>query len=238
MKMSVVIPAYNEEKYIGDCLQSLVDIAGDELYEIIVVDNNSTDKTAAIAKSFGGITVVKEKRKGTSFARQKGFEVAQGDLIAFIDADTLVTKKWIEKVKNEFFSNKDLVCLSSPYNVYDISFLKRAAVWSYWNILAYPVYVLFLRYMVLGADFVVRRKALEKIGGFDEKFIFYGDDTDIARRLHQVGKVKFIRKALVHSSGRRLNKEGMVKSGSKYAANFLWDVLFHKPLHKKFRSWR
>ncbi len=238
MKLSVVIPAYNEEKYIADCLESLIEIAGDELFEIIVVDNNSRDKTYAVAKSFKGVTVVKEKEKGTSHARQKGFSVATGDLIAFIDADTLVTKDWIEKVKEEFFANKQLVCLSSPYRFYDLSPAKQILVWSYWNVLAYPVYVLFLRYMVLGANFVVRRKALEKIGGFDEKFVFYGDDTDIARRLHAVGEVKFVRKALVNSSGRRLKKEGMVKSGTRYAASFVWDVLFHKPFDKKFRSWR
>lgn len=238
MKLSVVIPAYNEEKYIADCLQSLIEIAGDELYEIIVVDNNSTDKTNAIARSFKGVTVVKEKRKGTSFARQKGFQIAKGDLIAFIDADTLVTQGWIQKVKEEFFTDKHLVCLSSPYTFYDLSRAKRILVWSYWNILAYPVYVLLLRYMVLGANFVVRRKALEKIGGFDDDFVFYGDDTDIARRLHTVGKVKFVRRALVSSSGRRLQKEGMVKTGTKYAASFVWDVIFHRPLSKQFRDWR
>ncbi len=238
MKLSVVIPAYNEEKYIGGCLQSLIDKAEDDIYEIIVVDNASTDKTAEVAKSFKGVRVVKEKRKGLTRARQAGLLAARGDLVAYIDADTHIKDEWLHKVKKEFEKNPRLVCLSAPYSLYDVSKWKRILVWSYWNLLAYPTYKLIMQYMVLGANFVARRNVLMKIGGFDATIEFYGEDTDIARRLHKIGKVKFLRKSLVSSSARRMEAEGWVKIGLKYTANFISEVLLHRPANQKYHDYR
>ncbi|GIW67100.1 MAG: hypothetical protein KatS3mg095_0998 [Candidatus Parcubacteria bacterium] len=82
MKISVIIPAYNEEKGIENTLKRIPK----EVFEIIVVDNNSTDKTAEIAKKLGA-KVVKEARQGYGYALQKGFKTAQGDIIVTLDAD-------------------------------------------------------------------------------------------------------------------------------------------------------
>ena len=238
MKLSVVIPAYNEEKYIGACLDELITTAGNDIYEIIVVDNASTDRTSAIAKSYKGVKVVKETKKGLTRARQAGLMAAKGELIAYIDADTHVKKGWFHRVIKEFEKNPRLVCLSAPYNLYDVSKWKRMLVWSWWNILAYPTYRLLMQYMVLGASFVAKRSVLLKIGGFDESVAFYGEDTNIARRLHKIGKVKFMRKAFVNSSARRLDTEGWVKTAAKYGTNFLSEVLRHKPATKEYKDYR
>lgn len=238
MKLSVVIPAYNEEKYIGGCLQSLIDKAGDDIYEIIVVDNASTDKTAEVAKSFKGVRVVKEKRKGLTRARQAGLLASKGDLVAYIDADTQVKDSWLHRVKREFEKNPRLVCLSAPYSLYDVSKWKRVLVWSYWNLLAYPTYMLLMKYMVLGANFVARRSVLMKIGGFDATIEFYGEDTNIARRLAKAGKVKFLRSSLVNSSARRMEAEGWLKIGLKYTANFISEILRHRPVHQEYNDYR
>ncbi|GIW67109.1 MAG: hypothetical protein KatS3mg095_1007 [Candidatus Parcubacteria bacterium] len=82
MKISVIIPAYNEEKGIENTLKRIPK----EVFEIIVVDNNSTDKTAEIAKKLGA-KVVKETKQGYGYALQKGFNIAQGDIIVTLDAD-------------------------------------------------------------------------------------------------------------------------------------------------------
>lgn len=238
MNLSVVIPAYNEEKYIGDTLQSLIDKAGDDIYEIIVVDNASSDNTAEVAKSFKGVRVVREKRKGLTRARQAGLLAAKGDLIAYIDADTHVKDDWLHRVKREFEKNPRLVCLSAPYSLYDVSKWKRILVWSYWNLLAYPTYKLLMQYMVLGANFVARRNVLMKIGGFDATIEFYGEDTDIARRLARAGKVKFLRKSLVTSSARRMEAEGWLRIGLKYTANFISEILLHRPAHQDYNDYR
>ncbi len=86
--ISVVVPAFNEEKFIGRCLEALKRQDFSEKYEIIVVDNNSTDKTAQIAKRMG-VKVVSEKKQGDVFALRKGCSEAQGEIIAITDAETL-----------------------------------------------------------------------------------------------------------------------------------------------------
>ena len=238
MKISVVIPAYNEEKYIGGCLDELITSAGKDIFEIIVVDNASTDHTAQVAKKYKGVKVVREARKGLTRARQAGLMAAKGDLIAYIDADTHVKPGWFARVKKEFEKNPRLVCLSAPYNLYDVYKWKRVLVWSWWNFLAYPTYKLLMQYMVLGANFVAKRSVLLKIGGFDENVAFYGEDTNIARRLHKVGKVKFLRKALVNSSARRIEAEGVLRIGLKYGFNFISEIVRHKPLHQDYKDYR
>jgi glycosyltransferase involved in cell wall biosynthesis len=238
IKLSVIIPAYNEEKYIASSLESLIEKAGKDIYEIIVVDNASTDNTAAIASKFKGVKVVREERKGLTRARQAGLMAAKGDLVAYIDADTHIKPHWFAYVKKEFSRNKRLVCLSAPYSLYDVSKWKRMLTWSYWNLLAYPTYMLLMKYMVLGANFVAKRSVLLKIGGFDETIEFYGEDTDIARRLHKIGKVKFLRKSLVSSSARRMEAEGWLKIGLKYTTNFVSEVLLHRPANQKYQDYR
>ncbi|HYK08748.1 MAG TPA: glycosyltransferase family A protein [Candidatus Eisenbacteria bacterium] len=238
MRLSVVIPAYNEEKYIGACLEKLITEAGEDIFEIIVVDNASTDRTSAVAKKFKGVKVIREERKGLTRARQAGLLAAKGELVAYIDADTHIKPEWFHKVHKEFERNKRLVCLSAPYSLYDVSKWKRVAMWSYWNFLAYPTYALLMRYMVLGANFVAKRSVLLKIGGFDESIEFYGEDTDIARRLHKIGKVKFLRKSMVDSSPRRMEAEGWLRMGFKYGFNFVSEILMHKPLHQEYKDHR
>jgi glycosyltransferase involved in cell wall biosynthesis len=238
MRLSVVIPAFNEEKYIGACLEKLITEAGEEIFEIIVVDNASTDHTAAVARKFKGVKVVREERKGLTRARQAGLLAAKGELVAYIDADTHIKPEWFHKVHKEFERNKRLVCLSAPYSLYDVSKWKRVAMWSYWNFLAYPTYALLMRYMVLGANFVAKRSVLLKIGGFDESIEFYGEDTDIARRLHKIGKVKFLRKSMVNSSARRMEAEGYVMTGVKYVSNFFSEVFLHRPASQRYQDHR
>src|ERR1019366_8076903 len=89
MRVSLVIPAYNEKHHIKACLDH---IASQRVvpYEVIVVDNASTDKTAAIARSYDFVTLITEKRQGVVFARDTGFNLARGDIIGRIDADTLL----------------------------------------------------------------------------------------------------------------------------------------------------
>lgn len=98
MRISVIIPAYNEEKYIGKTLQSIKDADknGYEV-EIIVVNGGSTDKTEEVAKSYGA-RVLNEPHRGIGFARQQGLLVAEGDIVAFTDADTIVPKDWLIKL--------------------------------------------------------------------------------------------------------------------------------------------
>ncbi len=90
--VSVVIPAYNEEKLIGKTLETIKQQTYKKL-EIIVVDNNSTDNTAKICREYD-VTVIKEERKGVGYARQKGCMAAKGDIIVMSDADIIAPPDW------------------------------------------------------------------------------------------------------------------------------------------------
>ncbi len=105
LTLSVIIPAYNEEHHLKACLDSLAaqTVKPDE---VIVVDNNSTDKTPAIAKQYSFVRLVKEPKQGVVFARDKGFNEASSQLIGRIDADTILPADWISYIHN-FYANAE-----------------------------------------------------------------------------------------------------------------------------------
>ena len=235
MLMSFVVPAYNEEAYLAECIESILRETADleELTEIIVVNNASTDNTRAVAERYPAVHVVDEPRKGLTHARQAGFLASKGTLIANVDADSRLTPGWVQRVLHEFRSDPELVALSGPLHYYDLSPKQRRAVWVFyglaWATYAANRYVLRVGSMVQGGNFVVSRSALEEIDGFNLSISFYGEDTDIARRMHQVGKVLFTFDLKMHSSARRLKHEGMVTMAAKYSVNYLWTTFFKRP---------
>jgi glycosyltransferase involved in cell wall biosynthesis len=240
MKLSIIIPAYNEETRIGDCLRSIEEERKHSgiPVEVIVVNNASTDTTAEIASAFHGVIVVDESKKGIVYARARGFTASHGDLIANIDADTRMPQGWITRVMKEFSLDDNLVALSGPYIYYDLSFIVRGLVKIFYAVglltHLFNQYVLKIGAMLQGGNFVVRRDALEKIGGYDTRISFYGEDTDIAR----VGKVKWTFGLPMLTSGRRLAKEGILKMGLKYGINFIWTTFFKRPFSTTYTDFR
>jgi glycosyltransferase involved in cell wall biosynthesis len=227
MRMSFVIPAYNEQELIGDCLRAVLARIAKTNFEteIIVVNNASTDRTAEVAAAFPGVKVIDEPRKGLSRARHTGFLASTGDLIANIDADTRLPDGWLEKAFRAFEQNPNLAALSGPFDYYDLSRTTNAGIRGFYHLAIGP--------LLQGGNIVARRTALEKIGGFNPQFTFYGEDVDIARRLSKVGEVKFDFNFRMPSSGRRLAAEGIFKMAVKYGLNYIWTLLFKKPFTKK-----
>lgn len=235
MKISFVVPAYNEEAGLGRCLAAIIaQVAQCRCdAQIIVVNNASTDGTAAVAASFPGVLVVDEPQKGLYQARRAGLAMADGDLVANVDADTVITDGWITRTLREFAAHPNLVALSGPYIYYDVSPTLRFFVRMFYGggYVCYLTnrFVFKVGSMMQGGNFIVRRLALESIGGFSKDFIFYGEDTDLARRLSAIGDVKFTFALPALSSGRRLVTEGPMKIALRYAMNFVWATFFHKP---------
>jgi len=237
MKISIVVPAYNEEKYIGDCLQSIIANGTGDILEIIVIDNASTDGTAAVAQKFPGVRVVAEPQKGLTRARQRGLIEAKGDLIAYLDADTRMPPGWAAIVEKEFTRYPKMVSLSGPFHYYDLPPAKRFLAEGLWALTAMPTFWM-IGFMVLGANFVAKREALLQIGGFDTTIAFYGEDTNIAWRLSKVGTARFDMHFFIIGSGRRLIEEGIVRTFWRYAMNYLSTALYHKPLTQPYNDIR
>jgi glycosyltransferase involved in cell wall biosynthesis len=101
LRVSIVIPVYNEEQQLEACLAAVM-AQTTPADEIIVVDNNSTDQTARIASRFPAVTLVSEPRQGVVFARDRGFNLASGDIIGRIDADTILPADWIATLQRLF----------------------------------------------------------------------------------------------------------------------------------------
>ena len=233
MKISFIIPAYNEERYIGQCLESiLLELKdSDHDYEIIVVNNASLDNTKKEAEKFSSVKVFDEPRKGTNFARQKGLDSTKGEYLAYLDADTKIPRGWIKYAEKAFKESSEMVSLSGPYKYYDIPKLKGIVLNALWKTTA-PVTYKMLGYMVLGGNFIVKKDSLLSVGGFNTDIKFYGDDMDTAKRLNNVGKVVFDMNFYNYSSSRRFLNQGVVRLCFKYALNLIWVVLFNKPFNK------
>ena len=233
--LSFVVPAYNEENYLGACLESiLAQTRGREhLFEIVVVNNASTDRTREVASSYPGVTVVDEPRKGLTFARQAGFLNTSGILIANVDSDSRLTPGWIDRVLKSFENDASLVALSGPFIYYDLTPAQQLSVRGFyliaWATYVINRYVLRVGSMVQGGNFVVERSALERIGGFNLSISFYGEDTDIARRMSAVGDVLFTHDLKMFSSARRLKKEGMLTIAARYTVNYIWTTFLKRP---------
>ena len=243
-KVSFVVPAYNEEALLPACLAAIrAEIArsGCEA-EILVVDNASTDRTAEVAGAVPGVVVVSEPVKGLVSARRAGFVAARGELVANIDADTLVPPYWLDRVLDGFARDPTLVALSGPYDYHDVPLRIRAAARMFYGMgyatYAFNKHVLGVGSMVQGGNFVVLREALERAGGFSDTFQFYGEDTDIARRMSQVGNVTFTWALMAKSSGRRLRGDGLFMTGVRYGANYLWATFLRKPFTTAWNDYR
>ncbi len=236
-KISLVICAYNEEKYIGKCLEAAIKNSDGKFFEIIVINNASTDRTKEIAEKYPGVRVVDEHKKGQVQARQRSYFEVTGDIVAYIDADTLMPENWVDILIQEFTKNPTLACLSGPYIYYDLPKWQKFAVSLYWQLFAYPTYLI-VGYMAVGGNFAIRKDVLDKMNGFDTAILFYGEDTDIAQRASKFGKVKFKLNFFMYSSARRLAGEGISKIGLIYVMNFLSVVFIKKPVTKTYKDIR
>lgn len=232
LSISLIIPAYNEEKYIGECLRSALKNGQGMITEILVIDNASTDRTAEIASGFPGVRVVRENQKGITRARQRGYKESTGEILAFIDADTKMPPRWIQNIPLKFM-DKNLACLSGPYFYYDTNMFEKLLITIYWQVFAFPIYF-FLGYMVVGGNFAIRRTILDKMNGFDTTIDFYGEDTNIARRAKEFGTVAFSNAFTMYTSARRIHDHGIFKLAWIYVINFFSEVIRHKPAQKKY----
>jgi len=206
MKLSIIVPAYNEEKKIAATLKGLLAQTYHN-YELIVVDNNSSDQTNAIAKSFAKNVFV-EKKKGYIHAVNRGAAEALGDLITFCDADTQYPKDWAAKIVSCFEKKPDAVAVYGTADTYDAHALQN-----WLNGIFYTAFLRLSRLLGLdntsGFNFVMKKSAFEKVGGYDPAYQKMSPDIELGKRLKKVGKIHFSSQIKVRSSFRRYQEGGV-----------------------------
>ena len=240
-KVSVVIPVYNEEKYI---LKTLKAITAQEYrnYEVIVVNNASTDGTETIIKYFlqtvpTSIKVhyLTEYSQGTNFARECGRRFASGEIVALLDADCIPDYYWIiNGVKK--LTHKKTVAATGAYFYYDASiFLRVFSLISQliiFKLVNKLIQVKNSGAILIGGNAFIHADLLRTIGGFNTNLTFYGDDIDIAIKLSKYGFVSYSSSLTLSTSSRRYKALGFWKVNKKYQTVFK-DLLLGKTISQQ-----
>lgn len=217
--ISIVIPAFNEEKSIKDCLNSIVNQSTNLQYEVILVDNNSKDKTVEIAKTFQdklNIRIIKEIKQGRGAARARGFNEAKGDIILSTDADTIVYPMWIDTLTKDI--GDKVIAITTSCKIIDCSFLTNL-VFNFIQPTMTLIYgSIFGNSWLFGFSFAISKLVYEKSGGFDTN-LQAQEDFDLGYRVCKLGKIKFINKPVI-VSGRRF-KDGLLVGFYVYIKSFI-----------------
>ncbi len=224
--ISVIIPAFNEEKYIGDVLESLQKQTFKD-FEIIVSDNDSTDKTKEISSRFPRVRVVTEKRRGISRNRNTGARAARGRLLVFLDADTVPSEHLLEAYERSM-RDDGVVAATGPIYPLEKTSRRVSLGFKFVSVLFVKSSILLGRPSVVGLNFAVKKSAFDKIGGFNEDYATY-EDWDLSLRLRKHGRIKYVDDAVVHTSTRRINAWGVSGFFGYHVGNIARYHLLKKP---------
>lgn len=206
--ISVIIPTFNEEENIAQCLVSLShQTMPRSEYEIIVVDGGSKDATCEIAKKYADKVFVQTSRK-VGGARNDGVMAAQGDIIATTDADCILPPHWLKKIAADF-SDRNIVQVYGPIYPIEEGIRNQFSLFMA-NTFSRIGYYSRTFYYTLGCNTAFRKEAFVKSGMY--RCIDAGDDLEIAMRLKDLGSIYFDERLKVGFSMRRYAKFGAVQS--------------------------
>lgn len=226
MRFSIIIPAFNEAENIGTVVRAvLAQSVPRDQFEVIVVDNKSTDDTGSLAREAGADKVVREENPGTNIARARGVAEARGEMLAFADADTEPPPNWLAHIEKDLL-RPGVAAVSGPYEYSFRGFawlLERFANRFFFPYLGKILYFFFRKKsgIILGGNFGAWRWAIEKIGGLPP-LKFWGDDVATAMLIaRKAGKVVYDPDLRSKSSPRRFKREGFMRLQTRYIRVYL-----------------
>jgi glycosyltransferase involved in cell wall biosynthesis len=206
--ISVIIPTFNEEENIAQCLVSLTHQTVPRAeYEVIVVDGGSKDETCRIAEKYAD-KVFAQTSKKVGGARNDGIMAAKGEIVATTDADCILPPDWIERIKKDFL-DEHLVLLYGPVYPIEVGIGNKLSLLLA-NTFSRVGYYSQTFYYTLGCNTAFRKDAFIKAGMY--RCIDAGDDLEIALRMKDQGKVMFDGRLKVGFSMRRYEQYGTLKS--------------------------
>jgi glycosyltransferase involved in cell wall biosynthesis len=253
IKISIIVCTYQNPSMLQETLNSLIiQTLAPEIFEVIVVDNNSKDSTYEVVceyeKKATNVRYVYEENQGLSFARNKGIGVSKADIVAFIDDDAIADKCWIEKILEPYelmddiwaVGGKTLPLWRAPrptwitddnlhsLSVRDYGEKSRELIWPE---------------RMIGVNCSFRKEIFSKIGYFDtqlgrkKNILFDQEDTEIQKGIHEQGKkVYYSPDALVHHiiTKNRTNPDYFIKrSSGHFRTNCILDYSMNRKLFRK-----
>lgn len=209
MDISVVIVSYNASSYLKDCLDSLFQFTKNVDFEVIIVDNASTDDAVKVAKSFGNkIKLIENKEnKGFGTGVNIGAKVAKGDYLLILNPDIRLLENSLEKLIIWMKAHKDIAVSTCQFldseqkplpNGGFFPTLSKVAAWSFFidDILKIPSYhphpgplyeKVFYPDWVTGSFMFIRKEAWDQSGGFDDRIFMYGEEVELCYRIKKAG---------------------------------------------------
>lgn len=199
MQVSVIIPVFNEEKYISSCLTNLLNQEV-KAEEIIVVDNLSTDHSSEIIKKFP-VKLVEAQTRGIAQARDHGFNLAKSEIIARCDADSLVPKDWIKRIIQNF-DQENISGLIGPIIYNDLPLPSPF----YSKIFIHFMRLIQNHHTLIGNNLAISKSIWQKVKtSVCSDKIIYHEDIDLAIHIAKAGgKIKYDPFFLGYTSGRRI----------------------------------
>ena len=214
--VSVIVPSYNEAKYIGACLAAIKRQKFSGTIEVIVGDGNSKDGTQKIARDYGAR--IAEERYGTaSGGRYAGSKIARGKIYIFTSSDTVPCEEWVQRLY-DLFKDKKVVWAVGNVRPLEGNIVEQfgAVVLNICAAVLNPIGLVYVN----GDNVAARASAYWKCGGFNPR-LKTAEDTDLGMKLMKLGRFAFSRKATVLISMRRVRKWGYWNFMTFHTGNFL-----------------
>lgn len=204
LTLSIIIPAYNEENHLRACLEAVKNQTVKPL-EVLLIDNNSTDRTREIAEEYDFVTILSEKRQGLIPARNKGLNIAKGCLLARLDADSVLDDNWVEKAL-EVFEDTEIMAITGPAKTFLVPY-PLGPHSTFWSRVYFLHMLSVLRFRVLwGPNMVIRREVWKDIKAqacLDDKEVH--EDQDLSILIKSMGhKIAYRKDLLITTDGERL----------------------------------
>lgn len=186
IRVSIVIPAYNEERYIRPCLEAIANQTS-KPFEVIVVDNNSTDASIKIAREFSFVRVVNAAQQGIVHARNAGFNAARGDVIGRIDADTILPPDWVAYIQR-FYTAPGIINYAWTGGCYFYNArIGRFQGWAQGQVAFRWNRWLMGHYILFGSNMAIPRAMWLTVRGQTCPGNDIHEDLDLAIHVHQAG---------------------------------------------------
>lgn len=253
--LSVIIVNYKTPDLLYDCILSINENPPEGEYEIIVADNNSGDGSEAVSNLDKVLYIPLPKNGGFSYANNKALEKASGDVILFLNPDTIIHKGTLAACMNHLSSDKSIGCVGCRLVLEDgsidlackrsfptlkNSFFKftgldkkfKTPFFSGYNLLHLPESETYFVECIVGAFMMIPKKVLDEAGAFDERFFMYGEDIDLCLRIHNKGyKTLYDGAHTILHRKRASSKKSSVAKRAFYESMWLY---FEKHFSKKY----